>query len=100
MRHSIEQTIEDNLPKNAKERAAEIQKLQVMFMSMGEPLLNLKALIPALYKLHEMYPHARLLISTAAPKISDEMWIKLVKASREIPTVGLQFSVHESTDEA
>lgn len=80
--------------------ASEIQKLQVMFMSMGEPLLNLKALIPAMYTLYEKYPHARLLISTSGPKITNNMKFWLEKASREIPTIGLQFSVHESTNEA
>jgi 23S rRNA (adenine2503-C2)-methyltransferase len=78
----------------------DIQKLQIMFMSMGEPLLNLKALIPALYTLYEKYPQARLLISTSAPSISDDMWAKLIETTIAIPTIGLQFSVHESTDEA
>lgn len=89
--HSIEQT---------GITAAEMDKLQVMFMSMGEPLLNLKALIPALYVLHEKYPNAKLLISTSAPKVTAEMWEKLISACQDIPTVGLQFSVHETTDEA
>lgn len=89
--HSIEQT---------GLSAFEISKLQIMFMSMGEPLLNLKALIPALYTLYEKYPHAKLLISTSGPNISLNQWQLLKEASREIPTIGLQFSVHESTDEA
>ena len=80
--------------------AAEIQKLQIMFMSMGEPLLNLKALIPAMHTLYRNYPHARLLISTSAPTVTDEMWNKLVTATIQIPTIGLQFSVHESTNAA
>lgn len=80
--------------------AFEIKKLQVMFMSMGEPLLNLKALIPALYILHEKYPLAKLLISTSGPKISENQFDQLCEASAKIPTIGLQFSVHESTDEA
>lgn len=78
----------------------EMQKLQIMFMSMGEPLLNLKALIPAMRRLAEMYPQAKLLISTSAPKISDEQWDNLLQVSIEVPNIGLQFSVHESTDEA
>ena len=89
--HSLEQT---GVDPNA------INRLQIMFMSMGEPLLNLKALIPALYSLHHRYPAARLLISTSGPTVSDHMWQLLLEASRDIPTVGLQFSVHESTDEA
>lgn len=86
--HSIEQT---------GISASEINRLQIMFMSMGEPLLNLKALIPALHILYAKYPHAALLISTSGPDVDYE---PLFQASAEIPTVGLQFSVHESTDEA
>lgn len=80
--------------------ADKIGKLQVMFMSMGEPLLNLKALIPAMYELYAKYPHARLLISTSGPKVTNAQWFALTKASEDIPTIGLQFSVHESTNEA
>ena len=77
--------------------AAEIGRLQIMFMSMGEPLLNPKGMIPTLGALYGKYPSAALLISTSAPDI-DYSWVRAV--SVEIPTVGLQFSVHESTDEA
>ncbi len=79
--------------------ASEMGRLQIMFMSMGEPLLNLKNLIPALQVLYSLYPNAALLISTSAPDIGLEERIKLLKVSYEIPTIGLQFSVHESTDE-
>jgi len=74
----------------------EINKLQIMVMSMGEPALN-KALAGAFRVLHREYPQAALLISTSGPKV-DYSWIR--DLSVEIPTVGLQFSVHESTDEA
>ena len=74
----------------------EMDRLQIMFMSMGEPLLN-KELIPAIEKLYELYPKAALLISTSAPDI-DYNWVN--DLSKRVPTVGLQFSVHESTDEA
>jgi 23S rRNA (adenine2503-C2)-methyltransferase len=77
--------------------AADMKRLQIMFMSMGEPLLNLKALIPALYMLHALYPHARLLISTSGPDVD---YGPLYKTAEQIETVGLQFSVHESTDAA
>ena len=74
----------------------DIKKLQIMVMSMGEP-----ALVPALQlafrTLYRMYPNAQLLISTSGPQI-DYKWIR--DLSVEIPTVGLQFSVHESTDAA
>lgn len=74
----------------------QIGRLQIMFMSMGEPMLNAKALAPALRQLHDLFPAAALLISTSAPDV-DYGWLRDI--SVEIPTVGLQFSVHESTDE-
>jgi len=73
----------------------EMDKLQIMFMSMGEPLLNLKYLVPALRSLYYAMPRASLLISTSAPKV---VMSSLYEISMEIPTVGLQFSIHESTD--
>lgn len=75
----------------------QVQRMQIMFMSMGEPLLNKNGLIGALRQLHILYPKAALLISTSAPDV-DYQWVRDI--SVEIPTVGLQFSVHESTDEA
>lgn len=68
-----------------------------MFMSMGEPLLNTRHLYPALRELYVRYPRAALLISTSAPRV-DYAGLRVI--SCEIPTIGLQFSVHESTDEA
>lgn len=78
-------------------KASEMERLQIMFMSMGEPLLNLKNLGPAIRELYRLYPNAALLISTSAPRVDYEAVAEL---SKEVPTVGLQFSVHESTDEA
>lgn len=75
----------------------EMGRLQIMFMSMGEPMLNQKYLIPALRELHGLYPEAALLISTSGPDVNYE---ELTRLSVEIPTIGLQFSIHESTDEA
>ncbi len=75
----------------------EMGRLQIMFMSMGEPLLNMKGLAPAIRELHESYPEAALLISTSAPRID---YAEVAALSVEVPTVGLQFSVHESTDKA
>ncbi|MBP7704224.1 MAG: radical SAM protein [Caulobacter sp.] len=72
-------------------------RLQIMFMSMGEPLLNMKGLAPAIRALHQKYPNAALLISTSAPDVDYD---EVAELSSEIPTVGLQFSVHESTDAA
>ena len=78
----------------------QVERLQIMFMSMGEPLLNLQNLIPALRQLHEMYPKAALLISTIGPYLTEAQQLALFDISKSIPTIGLQFSVHEATDEA
>lgn len=77
--------------------AAKVQRMQIMFMSMGEPLLNLKELNSAIRKLHVLYPGAALLISTSAPRVDYQ---PVIDVSKEVCKVGLQFSVHESTDEA
>lgn len=74
----------------------EIEKLQIMVMSMGEPAL-VPALSEAFRQLNKMYPNAALLISSSGPNV-DYSWIR--KLSQEIDKVGLQFSIHESTDEA
>lgn len=76
---------------------AEMGRLQIMFMSMGEPLANLRALGGAIFDLHQMYPAAALLVSTSAPRAD---YAALRDLSRNIPAVGLQFSVHETTDVA
>lgn len=76
---------------------ADMGRLQIMFMSMGEPLLNMKGLAPAVERLYMLYPKAALLISTSAPAID---YSEVINLSQRIPTVGLQFSVHESTDAA
>lgn len=77
--------------------AADIKRLQIMFMSMGEPLLNKNGMIGALRVLHAKYPNAALLISTIGPDI-DWSWVFAI--SKEIPKIGLQFSVHQPTDAA
>lgn len=77
--------------------SGDIKKLQIMFMSMGEPMLNYKNLEWAIRDLNRRFPQAALLISTSAPKVN---YTPLMRLSKEIDKVGLQFSVHESTDEA
>lgn len=79
----------------SKTDASAMKKLQIMFMSMGEPLLNKKGMVGALRILYKKYPHAALLISTIGPDI-DYDWVYDI--SQEIPTIGLQFSIHKSTD--
>jgi len=77
--------------------ASKVERMQIMFMSMGEPLLNLKELNPAIRKLNKLYPQTSLLISTSAPRVNYQ---PVIDISKEINKVGLQFSVHESTDKA
>lgn len=76
---------------------SKVKKCQIMFMSMGEPLLNFKNLAEAIRRLHVLYPSFALLISTSAPSIN---YNQVNELSKEVPVVGLQFSLHESTDEA
>jgi 23S rRNA (adenine2503-C2)-methyltransferase len=73
------------------------KRLQIMFMSMGEPMLNQKELVPALYSLNNKVPNAALLVSTSAPRVDYQPFVEV---SKDIEKIGLQFSVHESTDEA
>jgi len=92
-----EQIVEqvDHSLQETKVDPSTIERLQIMFMSMGEPLLNKKGLVDALNILYRKYPNAALLISTSAPSV-DMGWVNEI--SKRIPTIGLQFSVHESTD--
>jgi 23S rRNA (adenine2503-C2)-methyltransferase len=75
---------------------SKMKRLQIMFMSMGEPMLNFNNLEKAIRVLYAKYPNAALLISTIGPNVDYE---KLQQLSVEVPNVGLQFSVHKSTDE-
>ena len=77
--------------------AAKIKNFQIMVMSMGEPLLNFKEVEKAFEILYKKYPKAKLLISTIGPRIDYE---PVMQMCERIPTIGLQFSVHESSDEA
>lgn len=79
------------------ESPEDIERLQIMFMSMGEPLLNKAGMQSALMELYNKYPTARLLISTIGPRV-DYDWVNSISGA--IPTIGLQFSLHESTDAA
>jgi 23S rRNA (adenine2503-C2)-methyltransferase len=77
-----------------------VKRMQIMFMSMGEPLLN-PNLSNVLIALRNSFPKAALLISTIGPRLTKNWdYSGLRSISREVPQVGLQFSVHESTDKA
>ncbi len=77
------------------------KKFQIMFMSMGEPMLNIDALIEAIEQLNAIYPTADLLVSTSMPHYAMlSPFQKFMDISKKIDKVGLQVSLHESTDEA
>ena len=73
------------------------KKLQFMFMSMGEPMLNFDAVEKAIHILHEKYSNAQLLLSTIGCD-DDEVFGRIIGLSKEIDKVGLQFSIHKSND--
>lgn len=77
----------------------DIKRFQIMFMSMGEPLLNFHNIERAIHVLNDMTEgKAALLISTIGPSAGD--WLQFGELSKKFPQIGLQFSIHESTDEA
>lgn len=78
----------------------DIEKFQIMFMSMGEPFLNYKQVSLAISQLSEEYPNAQLLVSTSAPIVMQSHMDDFTRLSKAIERIGIQFSVHESTDEA
>lgn len=73
-----------------------LRPVLVTFMGIGEPMLNLKNLVLALEELHRLYPHARLYVSTSAPRIDYE---PLMALAARVKQIDLQVSVHEPTDE-
>ena len=74
------------------------KKLQFMFMSMGEPMLNFEQVELAIRELNKQFSNAQLLLSTIGCD-NDEIFGKLINVSKEIDKVGLQFSIHKSNDE-
>lgn len=74
------------------------KRFQIMFMSMGEPLLNWDEVEIAIEVLHEKFHNAELLLSTIAPNKPD-VWKRVIDISKKIDKVGLQFSIHKSVDD-
>lgn len=74
------------------------KKLQFMFMSMGEPMLNWNEVEKAIRILHDKFSNAQLLLSTIGCE-NDEVFHKIINLSKEISKIGLQFSIHKSNDE-
>lgn len=94
----VEQVI--TIMKFVNKDSDKIKKFQIMFMSMGEPMLNIDNVIEAMEELHYTYPNAQLLISTVAPLIKEDKYKKLINYAKINNKVGLQVSVHESTNNA
>jgi len=92
----IVEQVDHVLKDNAIDTAA-VKKLQIMFMSMGEPFLNYDSVEVAIRILHKKYPNAQLLVSTIAPD-NDNALKRFIELSEEIPQIGLQFSIHKSSD--
>jgi 23S rRNA (adenine2503-C2)-methyltransferase len=93
----IQQIEEILLDKNIKDICDKGERFQIMFMSMGEPMLNWNETEEAIRILHDLYPNAELLLSTIGVD-NDEVFRKIVELSMEIDKVGLQFSIHKSND--
>lgn len=84
--------------KNINDINVKGNRFQIMFMSMGEPLLNWNEVELAIRKLHKEYSNAELLLSTIAP--NEPCTInKMIKLSKDINKVGIQFSIHKSTND-
>lgn len=77
--------------------AQKIEKLQIMFMSMGEPMLNFENVDSAINVLWTLYPNAQLLLSTMGIK-DDETFKQIAELAKNIDKIGLQFSLHNSID--
>ena len=73
------------------------ERFQIMFMSMGEPMLNFDNVASAIERLSTRYPNAELLLSTVGID-NKTTWDKLFRLSEDIDKVGLQFSVHEADE--
>ena len=74
------------------------ERFQIMFMSMGEPMLNWPNVDTALFQLHRKYPNAELLLSTIG--VNDRVTFRdICETSRYIPKLGLQFSLHSGWEE-
>lgn len=76
-----------------------VEKLQIMFMSMGEPFTNYIQTDAAIERLHEKYPSAQLLVSTVGINKDTAFLEGFLILSEQIDKVGLQFSIHAANNE-
>jgi Predicted Fe-S-cluster redox enzyme len=93
----VEQIITILSDKEILSSIQDAERFQIMFMSMGEPMLNWENVESAIRKLHLEFPKAELLLSTIGPN-KPESFNKLLKLSCEIEKIGLQFSIHKAWD--
>jgi 23S rRNA (adenine2503-C2)-methyltransferase len=73
------------------------ERLQIMFMSMGEPMLNWENVKKAIIILDMLYPNAELLLSTVGVYDTDILK-DIINLSKRVHNLGLQFSIHRSTN--
>lgn len=91
----VKTTFKDQNIENINENC---EKLQIMFMSMGEPMLNWDNVEQSIRVLNKDYPNADLLISTVGIK-DLEVFKSILKISYEIDKIGLQFSLHKINEQ-
>lgn len=94
--HQIELVLSDK--KLIDDINEKCKKLQFMFMSMGEPMLNWNEVEKAIRILNNRFDNAQLLLSTIGCD-NDEVFSKVISLSKEINKIGLQFSIHKSNEE-
>jgi len=92
--YQIKEVLKDQ---NIEDINSSCAKFQIMFMSMGEPMMNWDEVETAIIILNREYPNAQLLISTIGVK-NDRVFNKMIRASKQIDKIGLQFSIHEAKD--
>ena len=78
----------------------EMERFQIMFMSMGEPFLNMDNVLDAITQLNNSYPRAELLVSTMGAKSANfgADIENFIMCSRLTDKIGLQFSIHKMVD--
>lgn len=76
---------------------SECSKFQIMFMSMGEPMLNWVQVKKSIEIMYYDRKDAQYLISTIGVD-NDETFASIIELSENIPSVGLQFSIHRGYD--
>lgn len=80
-----------------KLRDEECEKFQIMFMSMGEPMLNYTNVSNVIEDLEFLYPESQLLLSTVGIK-DKKVLDSILHDGYYRDNVGLQFSIHEADE--